>query len=83
MSFAVPGFGYEALDPEASLIRAKTDLYGSLRARLSYSFERYLIFATFGLAGANARYLATYPDLVVGGAAAARSSDRKIVGCSS
>lgn len=73
VSFAAPGFGYEALDPEASLIRAKTDLYGSLRARLGYSFERYLIYATFGFAGANARYLATYPDLVVGGAAAARS----------
>ena len=72
VSLATRGFGYEALDPDLSLIRVKTDLYGSLRARLGYSFERYLVYASFGLAGANARYLATYPDLA-GDAVAARA----------
>ncbi|HEV7438237.1 MAG TPA: carbohydrate porin [Methylobacterium sp.] len=61
-----PGFGYEGVDPTFSLIRAKTDLYGTLRARLGYSFERALVYATFGLAGAETRLLATYPDLSAG-----------------
>ncbi|TGE00993.1 carbohydrate porin [Methylobacterium nonmethylotrophicum] len=66
------GFGYEGVDPPFSLIRGKTDLYGALRARLGYSFENYLVYATFGLAGANARVLATYPDLATGAVATAR-----------
>ncbi len=60
------GFGYETIDPPFDIIRAKTDVYGTLRGRLGYSFERYLVYATFGLAGANARVLATYPDLANG-----------------
>lgn len=67
-----PGFGYEDVDPPFSVIRGKTDLYGALRARLGYSFESYLVYATFGLAGANARVLATYPDLASGTVATAR-----------
>ncbi|MET7248254.1 carbohydrate porin [Methylobacterium sp. EM32] len=66
------GFGYEDVDPPFSVIRGKTDLYGALRARLGYSFESYLVYATFGLAGANARVLATYPDLATGAVASAR-----------
>ena len=44
----------------------------TLRARIGYSFDRYLIYGTFGLAGANARVLATYPDLDAGGQNTAR-----------
>jgi high affinity Mn2+ porin len=58
----VPGFGTEAADPAFSLIRAKSDLYGSVRGRLGYSFENSLVYASFGLAGANARVIASYPD---------------------
>lgn len=68
----VPGFGYADIDPAFNLIRGKTDLYGMLRARFGYSFERYLVYATFGLAGANARFQASYPDIASGGAAAAQ-----------
>lgn len=67
------GFGYAAADPEFSLIRAKTDLYGVLRARFGLSFERALVYATFGLAGAQTRFLATYPDPAAGTAATART----------
>ncbi|BAQ48600.1 MULTISPECIES: carbohydrate porin [Methylobacterium] len=66
------GFGYEDVDPAFSVIRAKTDLYGALRARLGYAFESYLVYATFGLAGADARVLATYPDAAAGTTATAR-----------
>lgn len=38
-------------------------------ARLGYSFERYLVYAIFGLAGANPRFTATYLDLANGGTA--------------
>ncbi|TXN19426.1 hypothetical protein FV225_28450, partial [Methylobacterium sp. WL93] len=40
------GFGYEGFDPVFDVIRAKTDLYGALRARLGFAFERALIYAT-------------------------------------
>ncbi|WHQ70508.1 carbohydrate porin [Methylorubrum extorquens] len=73
LTLVTPGFGYEGLDPDASLLRAKTDLYGSLRARLGYSFERYLVYASFGLAGANSRFVTTYPDLANGGFSTARA----------
>ncbi|MDP4022776.1 carbohydrate porin [Methylobacterium sp. NEAU 140] len=59
----VPGFGYETVDPAFNIIRAKTDVYGSLRARLGYSFDSYLVYGAFGLTGANARFLADYPEL--------------------
>ena len=62
----VPGFGYEAVDPAFNLIRAKTDLYGTLRARFGYSFERYLVYASAGLAGAHSRIRADYPDFAAG-----------------
>lgn len=73
VSLATRGFGYEALDPDLGFIRAKTDIYGSLRARLGYSFERYLVYASFGLIGANARFQAIYPDLANGGFSTGRS----------
>ncbi|WP_373622474.1 carbohydrate porin [Methylobacterium sp. OAE515] len=73
LSLTTPGFGFESLDSDASLLRAKTDLYGSLRARLGYSFERYLVYASFGLAGANSSFIATYPDLANGGFSTARA----------
>ncbi|WP_204302576.1 hypothetical protein, partial [Klebsiella pneumoniae] len=56
VSLTVPGFGTEAIDPAFSLIRAKTDLYGTLRGRFGLAFERSLVYATFGLAGARTRY---------------------------
>ncbi|NGM38604.1 outer membrane beta-barrel protein [Methylobacterium sp. DB0501] len=68
----VPGFGYADINPAFNLIRGKTDLYGMLRARFGYSFDRYLVYATFGLAGANARFLASYPNLASNGAAASQ-----------
>ena len=68
----IAGFGYEAIDPAFDIIRAKTDVYGTLRGRLGYSFDRYLVYATFGLAGANARLIANYPDLGTGGLTTAR-----------
>lgn len=68
----VPGLGYEGLDPEFSVLRAKTDLYGTLRGRVGVAFDRALVYATFGLAGADARILATYPDLAGGGVASTR-----------
>ena len=53
-------------DPALGLIRVKTDLYGTLRGRFGYAFERALVYATFGLGGANARVLAAYPDVDTG-----------------
>lgn len=68
---SVAGFGYEA-DPEFSLIRAKTDLFGTLRGRFGYAFERYLVYGSFGLAGAQTRFAAAYPDPATGLVANAR-----------
>ncbi|MEH3118595.1 MAG: carbohydrate porin [Methylorubrum populi] len=68
------GFGYEGIDPPFALIREKTDLFGTARARIGYAFGNTLIYATFGLAGANGRVLATYPDLAGGTAATASRS---------
>ncbi len=70
----IAGFGYQGVDPAFDVIRAKTDVYGTLRARLGYSFDRYLVYATFGLAGANARVLATYPDLGTGAVSTAKTN---------
>lgn len=56
------GFGGADPDPAFGLLRVKTDVYGTLRGRLGYAFDRTLVYASFGLAGANARVLATYPD---------------------
>jgi high affinity Mn2+ porin len=79
VSSTVPGFGYEDLAPAFGLIRVKTDVYGSLRGRFGYAFDRTLVYASFGLAGANARFLATYPDLDTGAATVARR-DRSFLG---
>ncbi len=65
------GFGYEAIDPPFALIREKTELFGSARARLGYAFGNNLIYTTFGLTGANGRVFATYPDLAGGPTATA------------
>ena len=75
----VAGFGYEGAAPVFDVIRAKTDLYGTLRARLGVAFARALVYATFGLAGAETRFLSTYPDLAGGPAATART-DRGTLG---
>ena len=69
----VPGFGYETVDPPFSVIREKTDVFGTARMRLGFAFERNLVYASFGLAGANGRVFATYPDLASGAVATARS----------
>jgi len=66
------GFGYGNVDQAFNIIRAKTNVYGALRARLGYSFERYLVYASFGLSGADARFLAAYPDFDAGGQNTAR-----------
>jgi high affinity Mn2+ porin len=66
-----PGFVGDG-DPGLGLIRAKTDVYGTLRGRFGYAFERSLVYASFGLAGANARILASYPDPATGLVTAAR-----------
>ena len=71
-SDAALGLGYEGVDPVFDPVRAKTDFYGLLRGRVGYAFERALVYATFGLAGATTRVLATYPDLGGGPAATAR-----------
>ncbi|GEP00943.1 carbohydrate porin [Methylobacterium haplocladii] len=71
-SSTAPGFGYEALDPAFALIREKTDVIGTGRARFGYAFDRNLVYASFGLAGSNGRVLATYPDPATGGVAGAR-----------
>jgi high affinity Mn2+ porin len=67
----VQGFGYEDA-PAFAIIRDKTDVYGAARARVGYAFDSALVYATFGLAGANARILAAYPDLATGEVATAR-----------
>ncbi|MCJ2067351.1 carbohydrate porin [Methylobacterium sp. J-030] len=61
----ITGFGYEDADA-FNIIRAKTDVFGSLRARLGYSFERYLVYGAFGLSGTNARFIGNYPDIDTG-----------------
>lgn len=73
------GFGYEAVDPPFALIREKSDWFGTLRARLGYAFGNNLIYATFGLAGANGRVLAIYPDFA-GGPTATASRDLSSLG---
>ncbi|CAO4137789.1 carbohydrate porin [Methylorubrum aminovorans] len=73
------GFGYEAIDPPFALIREKTDVFGSARARFGYAFGNNLIYATLGLTGANGRVLATYPDLA-GGPAASAARDVSYLG---
>lgn len=62
-----PGLGYEAIDPPFGVIRETTDLIGTGRVRLGYAFDSNLVYASFGLAGANGRVRATYPDLATGG----------------
>ena len=79
VSSTVQGFGFENVDSTFSLIRAQTDLFGSARARLGYAFERYLVYATFGLAGAQTHFLANFPDPALGLAGRARA-DRSFIG---
>ncbi|MET0257900.1 MAG: carbohydrate porin [Methylobacterium sp.] len=71
-SSAAPGFGYETVDPPFALIREKTDVVGTARVRLGYAFDRNLVYASLGLAGANGRVLATFPDLATGDVGGAR-----------
>ena len=58
-----PGFGYERRDglDGLDIVRAKTGAYGTLRARLGYSFDRYLVYGSFGLAAADSHVLSTFP----------------------
>jgi len=69
---SVPGFGYEAVDPAFPLIRDKTDVLAAGRVRLGFAYDRTLVYASVGLTGANARVLATYPDLAGGPTVTAR-----------
>ena len=54
------GFGYDGLEG-IDILRAKTDVYGTLRARWGYSFDRYLLYASLGLAGADNHVRSTFP----------------------
>ncbi len=56
------GFGIEELDPAFPLIRVKANVFGTARARVGYAFERYLVYAVFGLAGAQVRFITDFPD---------------------
>ncbi|MCK2056645.1 carbohydrate porin [Methylobacterium sp. 37f] len=79
-SVLLPALGVTADgDPAAGLIRAKTDLYGTVRGRLGYAFERALVYASFGLAGASTRVLASYPG-PDGGLAPMARADRSGLG---
>ncbi len=62
VSSTTPGFGFEGLDPAFPVIRAKADVFGTARARVGYAFERYLVYASFGLAGAQVRFLTNFLD---------------------
>ncbi len=75
----VPGFGTEAVDPAFSLVRVKSDALGAVRGRLGVAFDHALVYATFGLAGAETRFLATYPDPATGAVGTARR-DRTYLG---
>ncbi|GJE26789.1 carbohydrate porin [Methylobacterium organophilum] len=79
VSSAVPGLGYEDLGTAFPVIREKTDLIGAARLRLGYAFGANLVYATAGLAAANGRVLATYPDLA-GGTVATPSRDVSYLG---
>lgn len=56
-----PSFGFADTDADFDLFRIKTDWVGSVRGRAGFSFGRFLIYATAGLAASNARVIANYP----------------------
>ena len=62
VSSTTPGTGFEGLDPAFPVTRTKADVFGTARARVGYAFERYLVYASFGLAGAQVRFLTNFPD---------------------
>ncbi len=68
----VRGLEDEGTDPAFPWIRAKTDWFCTARVRLGYAFDRNLVYASAGLAGANARVFADYPAPTGGLAASAR-----------
>ncbi len=62
VSSTTPGFGFEGLDPAFPVIRAKADVFGTARARVGYAFERYLVYASFGLAALRSGFSPTSLD---------------------
>lgn len=66
------GLEDEGTDPAFPWIRAKTDWFCTAHVKLGYAFDRNLVYASAGLAGANARVFADYPAPTGGLAASAR-----------
>ena len=73
------GFGYENVAAPFSLIGAQADLFAAARARFGYAFERNLVYASFGLAGAEAHVRSTFANLDISSVAVTRR-DRSYLG---
>ena len=75
------GVGFEGRDTAFGPIRARADAFGTARARIGYAFDRYLVYATFGLEGARARFSTGLPNSTPGSVQAPRR-ERTFIGFS-